>query len=132
TEGGAGHGNYWWPAGQHHADYCAHRMAYLGSHRHQGVRCGARNTLSATSWRYCALQRGWSPYVIEILTNSSHSSIQDLGRFGRMSLGVGCGGAMDTVALRIGNWLTGGEGGEAAIEVAQFPFRIRFHTTLRY
>ncbi len=66
--------------------------------------------------------------MIEILNDSRLSSVQDLGRVGRMHLGVGRAGAMDPLALRVGNWLVGGEGGEAAIEIAQFPLRLRFHS----
>ncbi|WP_167383636.1 biotin-dependent carboxyltransferase family protein [Bordetella genomosp. 12] len=70
--------------------------------------------------------------MIELLTDSRLSSVQDLGRSGGMHLGVGRAGAMDTLALRVGNWLVGGQGDEAAIEIAQYPLRLRFHAACRY
>lgn len=70
--------------------------------------------------------------MIELLSDSRLSSVQDLGRAGRMHLGVGRAGAMDPLALRVGNWLVEGEGSEAAIEIAQFPLRLRFHAACGY
>jgi biotin-dependent carboxylase-like uncharacterized protein len=64
--------------------------------------------------------------VIEILTTGLPNTIQDLGRPGYLNLGVGRSGAMDRAALEIANQLLGNPDGSAAIEVAMFPFRLRF------
>jgi biotin-dependent carboxylase-like uncharacterized protein len=64
--------------------------------------------------------------MIEILTSGLMNSVQDLGRPGYLDQGIGRGGAMDRPALRIANLLVGNAEGAAAIEVAVFPFRLRF------
>lgn len=65
--------------------------------------------------------------MIEILTTGYLNSVQDLGREGLLHLGVSRGGAMDPLALKIGNHMVGNDPGCAGIEVALFPFRLRFH-----
>lgn len=65
--------------------------------------------------------------MIEVQTSGMLNSVQDLGRAGYLDVGVSTGGAMDTLALRLGNALLGNEPGAAAIEVALFPFRLCFH-----
>ena len=64
--------------------------------------------------------------MIEILTTGLMNSVQDLGRPGYLDQGIGRGGAMDRPALRIANLMAGNDEGAAAIEVAVFPFRMRF------
>jgi len=64
--------------------------------------------------------------MIEILTSGAMNSVQDLGRPGYLDQGIGRGGAMDRPALRIANMMLGNDEGAAAIEVAVFPFRLRF------
>lgn len=64
--------------------------------------------------------------MIEILTSGLMNSVQDLGRPGYLDQGIGRGGAMDRPALRIANLLAGNPEGAAGIEVAVFPFRLRF------
>jgi 5-oxoprolinase (ATP-hydrolysing) subunit C len=64
--------------------------------------------------------------LIEILTTGIPNSVQDLGRPGFLSLGVGRSGAMDRIALEIANHLLGNQPGCAAVEVALFPFKLRF------
>ena len=64
--------------------------------------------------------------MIEILTSGLMNSVQDLGRPGYLDQGIGRGGAMDRPALRIANLLVGNADGAAGIEVAIFPFRLRF------
>jgi biotin-dependent carboxylase-like uncharacterized protein len=64
--------------------------------------------------------------MIEILSNSALSTVQDLGREGGMRWGVGTSGAMDPLALAVGNLLLGNEESAAGIEVPVFPFRARF------
>ncbi|AQS85813.1 MAG: biotin-dependent carboxyltransferase family protein [Acetobacter aceti] len=64
--------------------------------------------------------------MIEILTGSPLNTIQDLGRPRMMTLGVSRGGSMDPLALMAGNLLLGNSLDDAGIEVAFFPFKIRF------
>lgn len=70
--------------------------------------------------------------MIEILTSGLMNSIQDLGRPGYLDQGIGRGGAMDRPALRIANLLLGNSESSAAIEVAVFPFRLRFFEPANY
>ncbi|MCB1446855.1 MAG: biotin-dependent carboxyltransferase family protein, partial [Rhizobiaceae bacterium] len=60
------------------------------------------------------------------------NSVQDLGRPGYLDQGIGRGGAMDRPALGIANLLAGNDVGAAAIEVAVFPFRLRFLAPVDY
>jgi 5-oxoprolinase (ATP-hydrolysing) subunit C len=69
--------------------------------------------------------------VIEILATGPLCSVQDTGRKGYRSLGVSVAGAMDPLALRIGNILVGNEQGAAGIEVTVFPFKVRFASNAR-
>lgn len=69
--------------------------------------------------------------MIEILATGPLCSVQDTGRKGFRSLGVSVAGAMDQLALRIGNILVGNEQGAAAIEITVFPFKARFAATAR-
>lgn len=64
--------------------------------------------------------------MIEILSSGALNSVQDRGRRGLLSSGVSRSGAMDIVALDAANALVGNAAGAAAIEVAAFPFRLRF------
>lgn len=65
--------------------------------------------------------------MIEILTSGLMNSVQDLGRPHYLDQGVGRGGAMDRQALTAANLLVGNEAGAAGLEIAVFPFRLRFH-----
>lgn len=69
--------------------------------------------------------------MIEILATGPLCSVQDTGRKGYRSLGVSVAGAMDPLALRIGNILVGNGQGEAGIEVTVFPFKARFTANAR-
>lgn len=64
--------------------------------------------------------------MIEILTSGLMNSVQDLGRPLYLDQGIGRGGVMDRGALRIGNLLVGNEEGAAGLEIAIYPFRLRF------
>ena len=64
--------------------------------------------------------------MIEILSRTLLSSVQDLGRDGYLHLGVGTSGAMDCVALAAGNILLGNPENSASIEIQIFPFEVRF------
>lgn len=62
---------------------------------------------------------------LEVLTPGLLNTVQDLGRFGFRRFGVGTAGAMDTVALRIGNVLLHNSEDAAGIEIQVFPFALR-------
>ncbi len=47
--------------------------------------------------------------TIRVVTGGLQTTVQDLGRTGRQHLGIPVGGAMDRVALRIGNMLVGNQ-----------------------
>ncbi|KQN56598.1 biotin-dependent carboxyltransferase family protein [Erwinia sp. Leaf53] len=64
--------------------------------------------------------------MIVIERTTALTSVQDTGRFGALHFGVGTAGAMDPLALRLGNALLGNQPDDAAIEVPLFPFRLRF------
>ncbi len=64
--------------------------------------------------------------MIEILSDSALTTVQDLGRTGVLTWGVGTSGAMDPLALAAGNLLLGNDPGDAAIEAQVFPFQVRF------
>lgn len=64
--------------------------------------------------------------MIEVLTSGLMNSVQDLGRPGFLDQGIGRGGAMDRPALRVANLLLGNDEGAAALEIAIFPFRLKF------
>lgn len=63
--------------------------------------------------------------MIEVLTVGAQTTIQDQGRLGYLRYGVGCAGAMDTVALRCANIWLGNDENAAAIEIPSFPFKVR-------
>lgn len=64
--------------------------------------------------------------MIEIVATGPLNTVQDLGRPGYRNIGVTACGAMDPLALRIGNILVGNPPEAAGIEVQTFPFRVRF------
>ncbi|OGA88990.1 MAG: hypothetical protein A2Z90_14260 [Burkholderiales bacterium GWA2_64_37] len=64
--------------------------------------------------------------MIEILSTGGMSTIQDLGRHGYRSVGLGVGGPLDALAARAGNAMLGNGPTCAFIEVVLFPFRVRF------
>jgi len=64
--------------------------------------------------------------MIEILSSSALATVQDHGREGYLRYGVGTAGAMDRLALAVGNLLLGNPDDAAGIEIPMFPFRIRF------
>ncbi|WP_370678099.1 biotin-dependent carboxyltransferase family protein [Pleomorphomonas sp. PLEO] len=64
--------------------------------------------------------------MIEILSSGALNSVQDRGRLGLLSSGVSRSGAMDLQALDAANALLCNDRNAAAIEVAAFPFRLRF------
>ncbi|CAH0343377.1 biotin-dependent carboxyltransferase family protein [Rhizobium sp. CECT 9324] len=64
--------------------------------------------------------------MIEVIETGPFNAVQDLGRPGYRDIGVSASGAMDPLAVRIGNCLAGNHGGSAALEIQTFPFRLRF------
>lgn len=67
---------------------------------------------------------------MEVLSNTPLATIQDQGRFGHYRNGVSRSGAMDGLALAIGNALLGNAANAAAIEVPLLPFKLRFEDDL--
>ncbi|MGY4385891.1 antagonist of KipI [Pedobacter sp. UYP24] len=63
---------------------------------------------------------------IKVVKSGLLSTIQDLGRIGYQKDGVIVSGAMDTLALRIGNLLVGNAEGEAGIEITLLGGSILF------
>ncbi|NGO64726.1 biotin-dependent carboxyltransferase family protein [Rhizobium daejeonense] len=64
--------------------------------------------------------------MIEILTTGAANSVQDLGRFGYLDAGVSRSGAMDGPALEAANLMLGNDPDAPGLEIAVFPFRVRF------
>jgi antagonist of KipI len=57
---------------------------------------------------------------IKIIKAGVQTTLQDAGRTGHRSIGIGSGGAMDNFALLIANYLTGNEENKAVMEI-NFP-----------
>jgi 5-oxoprolinase (ATP-hydrolysing) subunit C len=70
--------------------------------------------------------------MIEVLSCGALCSVQDLGRDHHLRYGVGTAGAMDRLALTIGNLMLGNPVGAAGIEVAVFPFKVRLLQDLAF
>jgi biotin-dependent carboxylase-like uncharacterized protein len=64
--------------------------------------------------------------MIEIIETDPFNTVQDLGRPGYRDIGVSASGAMDPLAVRIGNSLLGNDEGAAVLEIQTFPFCLRF------
>lgn len=62
---------------------------------------------------------------IKVLAAGMLTTVQDGGRHGHAALGVGCAGAMDTVALRLANLLAGNDENAAALEITLRGPRLR-------
>lgn len=69
--------------------------------------------------------------MIEIIRAGVLTSVQDLGRQGFRHLGVATAGAVDSLALEVGNRLVGNAPGAAAIEVTLGPTALRFPRATR-
>ena len=69
---------------------------------------------------------------MKILTASALASIQDSGRVGYRSMGVGKNGAMDSWALQAGNALLKNEINEPAIEIALGELTIQFEESVSF
>ena len=64
--------------------------------------------------------------MISVLKPALQTTVQDLGRRGYRHLGVGLSGAMDSLALTIGNYLVGNAADTAGLEFCMPPSRLRF------
>jgi len=69
--------------------------------------------------------------MIEVLRAGPLTTIQDLGRPGYRHLGIATAGALDTLALEIGNRLVGNRPDAAGIEVTLGPVVLRFARATR-
>jgi antagonist of KipI len=56
--------------------------------------------------------------TLRIVTGGLQTTVQDLGRIGQQRSGIPVCGAMDRLALRIGNMLVGNDDGDAALEAS--------------
>ena len=63
---------------------------------------------------------------IHVVAPGALTSVQDLGRFGHAHIGVGHAGAMDSIALRLANFLVGNDGNAAALEMTLRGPTLRF------
>ncbi|TYR79365.1 biotin-dependent carboxyltransferase family protein [Priestia megaterium] len=63
---------------------------------------------------------------IKVIRPGLLTTIQDLGRYGFQKDGIIVSGAMDKLALRIGNLLVGNDEGKAALEVTLMGPRLQF------
>ncbi len=65
--------------------------------------------------------------MIEVVSvPAASATVQDLGRLTALKWGVGLSGAMDPMALAVGNILIGNDDNAAGIEIQIFPFQVRF------
>lgn len=69
--------------------------------------------------------------MIEVLRAGVLTSVQDLGRPGFRHLGVAAAGALDTLALEVGNRLVGNAPSAAGVEVTLGPVVLRFTRAAR-
>lgn len=70
--------------------------------------------------------------MIEILSTSSLVTVQDLGRSGFYRYGVCRSGAMDRLALAVGNLLLGNDRNAAGLEIPILPLRLRFDVDMNF
>ncbi|HLX01322.1 MAG TPA: allophanate hydrolase, partial [Trinickia sp.] len=69
--------------------------------------------------------------MIDVIRAGLLTTIQDLGRPGWRHLGIALGGALDTLALEVGNRLVGNRPQAAALEVTMGPTVLRFARATR-
>lgn len=70
--------------------------------------------------------------MIEILSAPSLVTVQDLGRSGLYRFGICRSGAMDRLALAIGNLLLGNDRSAAGLEIPILPLRLRFDVDMNF
>jgi 5-oxoprolinase (ATP-hydrolysing) subunit C len=66
--------------------------------------------------------------MMTVLVGGPLTTVQDRGRTGQRALGIGSAGAMDRLALTVGNVLVGNSRDAAGIEIAASQFVVRFET----
>lgn len=64
--------------------------------------------------------------TLHVVRAGLYTTVQDLGRFGHQSRGIGQGGAMDALAVRLANALVGNTPGTAALELTLTGPTLRF------
>jgi len=69
--------------------------------------------------------------MIEVLRAGLFTAVQDLGRRGYRDLGVASGGALDALALEVGNRLVGNRPDAAGLEITFGPVVLRFARATR-
>lgn len=69
--------------------------------------------------------------MIEVVRAGLLTTVQDLGRPGFRHLGVATGGALDTLALEVGNRLVGNRPDAAGLEITFGPVALRFARATR-
>lgn len=69
--------------------------------------------------------------MIEIVESFPLNTVQDFGRFGQTALGINRSGAMDRLALRLGNIMLGNDENLAGCEFQMFPVTLRFAQATR-
>ncbi|WDY55776.1 5-oxoprolinase subunit C family protein [Pseudomonas sp. PSKL.D1] len=70
--------------------------------------------------------------MIEVVKCMPGTTVQDNGRSGYRRIGVGTAGALDQLALSVGNVLLGNDQSAPAIEILICPFEIRFGADCRF
>ncbi len=70
--------------------------------------------------------------MIEILATGALSTVQDPGRTAYRRFGVGTAGAMDRLALAIGNTLVDNPADAAGIEIPVLPFKVQFRQPIAF
>lgn len=65
--------------------------------------------------------------MIEVIKPGFFTTVQDLGRWGYQSYGVGIAGALDAFALSAANLLVGNLEGEAGLEITLLGPTLKFH-----
>lgn len=65
--------------------------------------------------------------MIEVLSGGALTTVQDLGRFGNMSLGIGQTGVMDSLSAGLANLLVGNDVSQALIEITLVGPKLKFH-----
>lgn len=66
--------------------------------------------------------------MMTVLVGGPLTTVQDHGRTGQRALGIGSAGAMDLLALAVGNVLVGNPREAAGIEIVASGFAVRFET----
>jgi 5-oxoprolinase (ATP-hydrolysing) subunit C len=69
--------------------------------------------------------------MIDVIRAGRLTSVQDLGRHGYRHLGIAMGGALDRLALEVGNRLVGNRSDAACLEVTFGPTVLRFPRATR-